>query len=268
MTASPVHAFRVLAVDALADAMRRRIVPVVVVVSLLSLSVIDRCSAHAPTITRDGRVVEIPAVAGWGGLVIMVVLGLWTLVLAGVLASDHLAEALDDGSATLNLARPVSRDSFVLARLAGALAIAVATGAVLLLVTALLLHARHGLALDAALWCLLACALAAACVGALSMAASLVLPRAMTALLAFVCVSTIAALQSAAQLGAELTGLAGAVERYGPPLLTSMLVSLAPWIEPSAIRGEPLEIALRALLWAGGAAALLLFAFRRVELGR
>ena len=165
MNVSSVRAFRVLATDAVADAMRRRIVPVVVVVSLLSLSMVDRCSTFAPTFTRDGQVVEVPTMAGWGGLLIMVVLGFWALVLAGVLASDHLAEALDDGSATLNLARPVSRDSFVLARLAGALVIAVATAALLLLATALLMHARHGLPLGAALGCLLACALGAACVG-------------------------------------------------------------------------------------------------------
>ena len=268
MNVSSVRAFRVLATDAVADAMRRRIVPVVVVVSLLSLSMVDRCSSFAPTFTRDGQVVEVSSMAGWGGLLIMVVLGFWALVLAGVLTSDHLAEALDDGSATLNLARPVSRDSFVLARLAGALVIAVATAALLLLATALLMHARHGLPLGAALGCLLACALGAACVGSLTMAASLALPRAMTALLAFLSVSLISALQLAAQLGAELSGLTGLVESYGPPLLTSMVVSLAPWIETTTVRGDPLEVALRALVWAGAGAALLAYAFRRVELGR
>jgi hypothetical protein len=268
MTPSPIRVFRVLAVEALADAMRRRIVPVVVVVSLLSLSLVDRCSAHAPTFTRDGQAVEIPAMAGWGGFLIMVVLGLWTLVLAGILASDHLAEALDDGSAALNLARPVSRESFVLARLFGAVAIAVATGGALLLVTALLLSARHGLALDAAFACLIACALGATCVGGLSMAASLFVPRAIAALLAFVGVSAIAALQISSQLGMQLTGLVGVVERYGPPLVTAMLVALAPWIEPTAVQGAPLETAIRAFSWAGGGAVLLALAFRRVELGR
>lgn len=198
----------------------------------------------------------------------MLVLGLWTLILAGVLASDHLAEALEDGSATLSLARPVSRDSFALARLFGAVAIAVATGGVLLLVTALLLNARHGLAFDAAFVCLLASALGATCVGGLSMAASLFLPRAIVALLAFVGVSVIAGLQTASQLGMELTGLVGVVERYGPPLVTAMAVALGPWIEPTAVQGEPLETAIRAFSWAGGGAALLALAFRRVELGR
>jgi hypothetical protein len=47
-----------------------------------------------------------------------------------------------------------------------------------------------------------------------------------------------------------------------------MVVALRSWIEPTATNGEPLELALRSLVWAGGSALLLLRVFRRIELGR
>jgi hypothetical protein len=217
---------------------------------------------------HDGQSVELPRVAGFGGLLISVILGLWTMVLAGVLASDHLAEPLNDGSADLALARPVSRGAFALSRLAGSLALAWATGAVLLFGTAVLLDARQGLALGPVFGAFLACAVGAATVAGLAMTASLVLPRAVTALAVFGFIWVIAAINAFAQFGAELTGAAGLVDRFGPPLATSMIVALGSWIEPTATRGEPLELALRSLVWAGASALLLLRMFRRVELGR
>jgi hypothetical protein len=66
--------------------------------------------------------------------------------------------------------------------------------------------------------------------------------------------------------GAELGGVAGAIDRFGPPLCTAIAVSLAPWVETVAIEGDPAELALRLAAWAGAAAGLLVLSFRRSEI--
>ena len=117
--------FSVLAVEALRDAVRRRIVMAIVVLSLLSLMVVDSCTACAAgEVTINGEVRSLNDVAGAAGANLYAWLGLWIVVLAGLLASDHLQQTLEDGSANLCLARPVSRTAFAMARLAGALAVA------------------------------------------------------------------------------------------------------------------------------------------------
>jgi hypothetical protein len=268
VTPSPGRAWRTLAREAVADATRRRIVPVIAALALVSLFFVESCTSCSPSLTQNGQEIDLPRVAGFGGLVVSVVLGLWTMVLAGVLASDHLAEPLGDGSADLALARPISRSAFALSRLAGALALAFATGALLLVATAFLLQARQGLALEPVLGLYLACITGSTTVAGLAMAASLVLPRTVTALLVFGVVWSIAGLNAASQLGAQLGGIAGLLDRFGPPLATAMVVALGSWIEPTATRGAPLELALRSLLWAAGSTVLLAVAFRRIELGR
>lgn len=267
MTPRPTRVFNALAREALGDAVRRRIVLAIAVASLLSLQVIESCtSCGSATFTRDGQTVALPDVAGYSALVIAVACSLWTLLLAGVLAADHLAEPLADGSATLVLARPVGRGRFALARLAGALAIALVSGALLLLATGALLHARHGLP-----WLPVGAAFAATAAGAftvaaLAMAASLALPRIASVLLVLMGVAAVAAVNAAGQLGAELGGVAGLVDRFGPPLVSSVAVSLRAWIEPANVRGAPLELALRHALWMLASALLLVRAFGRVEI--
>jgi hypothetical protein len=178
VTTTGAHVFRALAGEAVHDAVRRRIVPAIAAVSLLSLVVVDSCtSCGTPSIVQNGVPVELPEIAGWTGMVIFAVLSLWVMVLAGVLASDHLRETLADGSASLVLARPVDRATFALSRLAGVLVIVFVTGAVLLGGSTALLHARHGVAIAGAAWGGLACALGAAVVASLSMTATLFLPR-------------------------------------------------------------------------------------------
>ena len=123
--------FRALSGEAIRDALRRRIVPVIAAISLLSLFVVDGCTSCAtPSIVQDGVAIEVPEVAGWAGAVIYSVLALWVIVLAGILASDHLVEPLSDGSASLVLARPVGRSTFALTRLVGLLTITTMTGLV------------------------------------------------------------------------------------------------------------------------------------------
>jgi hypothetical protein len=211
--------------------------------------------------------VALQQVAGAGGLAVALVLSLWAIVLGGILASDHLAEPLEDGSALLLLARPVARDTYALTRLAGAWLLAAATAALLLFASAVLLSVRQGLPPAPMLGAWLACLAGAWTVGALAMTASLWLPRAVTALLVFGGVWLLAGLETAARLGAELSGVARLVDTFGPPLASGILIALASWLEPTAqIHGSATEVTLRALVWCAGSAALLVVGFRRLEL--
>lgn len=268
-TQQPPNMFRPLAREAFADALRRRIVPVIAVISLLSLTAVDSCTSCASgQLNVNGQAMEIANVAAWTGMLIFSVLALWTMILAGVIASDHLAHPLTDGSASLALARPVSRNTFALSRLAGALAIAYLTGAILLGGTGALLAARSGADPVAAIWAGLACAASCFTVACLSMTSSLWLPQIATTLLVFASVGAIAITNLMGQVGTELGGITNAIEHYGPPLATSVVVALGPWIEPTAVTGSPVELAVRSLLWCAASLALLLASFRRLELGR
>jgi len=267
VTPEATRTFATLAREALGDALRRRLVLAIAVASLLSLQVVDSCtSCGSATFTHDGKTVAMPDVAGVSAMVVAIACGLWTLILAGALASDHLAEPLHDGSAALVLARPVGRGSFALARLAGALAIALTSGAVLLFGAGVLLHARQGLAWPPLFAAFAAVAAGTSTVGALAMAASLYLPRIATLLLLLMSVAGIAALNAASLLGSQLGGLAGLIDAYGPPLVSSIALALREWIAPTAVPGDALGLALRHVVWVLASAALLIQAFRRVDL--
>jgi hypothetical protein len=215
---------------------------------------------------RNGAEVDVANIAGWAGMVIFSVLALWVMVLAGVLATDHLTETLEDGSACLVLARPVGRSTFALARLAGVLGITAVTGAVLLGVATLLMHARHGVPLGAVLWAGLACALGAVTVAALAMTASLFLPRIASVLMVLVTVGIVAGVNAVGLSGAALGGAAWCVDRFGPPLGAAVVAGLAPWIEPTALSAEPLTLAIRSLAWAVASVSLLVVVFRRTDI--
>ena len=270
MKASASRVFRALLGEAIHDAVRRRIVPAIAVVSLMSLMMVDGCTSCAatPTVVQNGVSVELPEVAGWTGIVIFAVLALWTMVLAAVLASDHLAEVLADGTAPLVLSRPVSRSNFALARLGGVLAIAVATGIVLLGGTAALLVLRNGVMLGPALWAGLACVLGATITASLAMSASLYLPRIATVMLALVGIGMIATVNAIGLFGVELGGVAWAIDRFGPPLGTSVVAALSPWIAPAEVPVDPFEVSIRAAAWAVAGIALLVVAFRKQDIGK
>ena len=264
MTPTAAKIFRTLAAEAVRDAVRRRIVPVIAAVSLLSLMMVDSCTACAtPTVMQNGVAIELPGVAGWTGMVIFAVLSLWVVVLAGVLASDHLSETLADGSASLMLARPVGRATFALARLVGVLAISAVTGALLLGGTAALLHIRNGVSIDAAVWAGLACALGSVVAAAFAMTASLFLPRIATVLLVLIGVAVIAAVNAIGMSGVELGGMPWGIDRFGPPLGTGVAAALAPWIEPAQVPGDPIAIAVRSVAWAVAGVSLLVVVFSR-----
>jgi hypothetical protein len=259
--------FGTLAREALADALRRRLVLAVAVASILSLQLVESCSScGSATLIRDGQTVELPDVAGAGAAATIAMAALWTLLLAGFLASDHLTEPLQDGSAALLLARPVGRGPFALARLAGVLAIALGSGALVMLVAAALLHARQGVPWWPALPAFVACASGAAIVGAFAMLASLYLPRIATVLLVLLGVGMVAAVNLSALFGTELGGMAAAIERFGPPLLGLVALPLREWISPGAAAGDWLMPTLRQLAWLLAGGALLVEGFRRVEI--
>ena len=248
--------------------MRRRIVPAIAVVSLLSLLVVDSCtSCGTPTVIQNGVPVELPEIAGWTGMVIFAVLALWAMVLAGVLGSDHLAEPLADGSASLVLARPVGRATFALSRLAGVLAIAFVTGGgaprrdhgpALTRVTAWPSPARSG-AGSRAPW-------APSVVASLAMTASLFLPRIATVLVVLVGVGVIAGVNAIGLSGVELGGVAWGIDRFGPPLGSAVVAALAPWIAPVEVPADPLELAVRIVAWAVAGVSLLAVVFRRCDI--
>lgn len=258
--------------EAIQDAVRRRLAYVVAAVCLLSVLVLDSCTAMLPsTVEVNGEPMDLGAgVASGAGLVTFVILGLWVITLAGVLAADQLRETIEDGSATLALARPVSRVSFALARLVGVLTIALGAGAFLLGSAAFLLASRHEVPMDPALGAAFAAALGGLALAGWSMAASLVLPRIATTLLVFVLVGTIA-LTNAIGAATELGGLFGFVNDYGPPFASTVIVSLASWLPEAAIeslRINASEVWIRLGIWALMGLAALFYAIRRIEIGR
>ena len=267
MTPALSRTFAALAREALGDALRRRLVLAIAVASLLSLQVVDSCtSCGSASVTRNGQTVAMSDVAGFAAIAVAIACGLWTLLLAGALAADHLAEPLQDGSASLVLARPVGRGAFALARLAGVLAIALASGAVLFGGAGVLLHARQGLAWPPVLAAFAAAAAGATTVAALAMAASLYLPRIATLLLLLMSVGVVAAVNVSALLGAQLGGVAALIDGYGPPLVSSLALALREWIAPTSVPGNAFTLALRHAVWVVASVDLLIQAFRRVEL--
>lgn len=263
-----MSAFAALAVEAIRDAVRRRIVAAIVLLSLVSLTLVDGCTACAAgQVVVNGESRSIGELAGASGALLFGVLGLWVVVLAGVLGSDHLQQTLEDGSANLCLARPVSRNSFVAARLVGVLVIALVAGAVLLVTAAGLLHVRSGLAIAPAISAGCAVALGAVVAGALAMALSLSLPRLATVLVVFVGVGTmtVANLVMLFNRG-EGQGTLAWIDRIGPPFATAIGAALAPWVRQVDPMGDEGVIFIRLGLWAVGALVLLVLVFRRREI--
>ena len=258
--------------EAIRDAFRRRIVAAIVVLSLLSLFMVDGCTSctAAGEIEVNGEARSLSDFGGATGALLFGVLGLWIVLLAGILCADHLAQSLDDGQAHLTLSRPVSRNQFVMARLAGALAVALCAAFFLLGGAGLLLSYRSGLSLAPALLSALACVLAAFTTGSLAMLASLWLPR-MAATIAVLAGLALVTLANTVALfrGPESQDTLAWIDRVAPPLASSLWLPLGAWLPPQVpLQAEPLEIAVRAIVWAIAAFAALLLGFRRTELGR
>jgi hypothetical protein len=262
---SPFAQFRALAGESFRDAVRRRIAGALVVLSLLTLALVESCtSCGTGTVVVNGVELDAARVFGWTGVLLYAVLALWTVALSGALAADHLQQVLEDGTALLPLARPVGRGSFALARLAGALAVSLGSGALLLAGTAAFLRARYALALGPAAAGGACAALGAAIVASLAMTASLHLPRLATVALVFAGVAVVTGANLASLLGVELSPAWAAVDRFGPPLGTGIALAAAEWTG-RALPASGGMVAARLLLWAVLAPALLVVLFRRRE---
>ena len=259
-----------LTVEAVLDAVRRRLALAVAVVCLLSIAMLDSCTGAIPsTLLVDGEQVDVgDDLAGATGVITFVVLSLWMVVLAGVLAADQLRETLEDGSATLALARPVSRFTFALARLGGVLAVAWGATALLLGAATFLLATRHGVPSPPGLVGALACALGSLTIATWAMTASLSLPRTVTTLIVFTTVALIA-VANLAGLGTEAGGWLGVLDRFGPPLASSVVASMQSWLPEALaehIRTGGSELWLRHAAWAAGGVAALSAAIHRIEI--
>jgi len=265
MRPSTATVLLVLISESFRDAIRRRIVPVIVVLALLSLLAVDSCTSCVGSINTDGSV-SPSQITGWAGMMIFILLSLWTMVLAGLLASDHLAETIFDGSASLVLARSVRRSEFALARLAGALGISYLTGAVVLSVSAVLIYLQQGISLGAAAFAALVCAAGCLVVAALAMAVSLVLTRIATALCVLFFVFAVAFANFLTLFGASLGGLGHVLQHFTPPLCSGLVVALAPWIDPFVPQVDPTIVMLKLVFWVVASVGLLLAVFRSQDL--
>ncbi len=259
-----------LAAEALRDALRRRLALVVAGVALLGVASAESCTAFGPgTWVVDGQSVDPELVAAWLAPLLFGFEILLFVVLAGLLAADHLARPLAEGSALLWLARPVGRGAYALARLAGALGVAYAAGAVLLGGTAVLLVGRHDLAAGPAVVGALAGALGAAGVAGLAMSASLWLGRVAVVTLVGTLVPLVALINTLRAAGARLDGFLGLLDRGAPPLGRAILAAVAPWNPHVSDLGAEAPRLLAVLAaWALAGGALLVLSFRRVELPR
>ena len=94
-----MSAFTALSKEALFDAIRRRIVAAVILLCFFSLMAIDGFTSCAGNVSLNGEDVQLAEMAGATGAILFVTLGLWIAVLAAILASDHLQQTLEDGSA-------------------------------------------------------------------------------------------------------------------------------------------------------------------------
>jgi len=263
-----LRVFRLLARESLRDAARRRIVPAVVVLCLLTLGSINSCTTCDTQITTNGMESSSLDVLGWIGVSVMGVLAVWSVILAGMLASDHLSASLEDGSGLLLLARPVSRRQFVVARLAGTLVIAQSAVIIMMGGAAGMLSVRGDLVVWPSLLAVFATLVNCLTVAALAMLFSLFLPRIVT----FLCVvggvgwTAIANLMSAS--GLELGIIGGLLNGFGPPILSGVMMPLAVWSGQAGNWAAGLDVVFRLGLWAFASVSSLLFIFDRQELTR
>jgi ABC-type transport system involved in multi-copper enzyme maturation permease subunit len=269
-----MSAFLLLWREALLDAVRRRLVFAIAAASVLSLLVLDTCAGTAQVVQAQGVPQDPRSVQVVIAIVLLVIVGLWVATLAGLLSADHLAQALEDGHASTVLARPVRRHEFAFARLAGALTVALAAGALLLGMTSFWLATRGGLPPMPAILASATCAISCVTIGALAMAASLALPRLAIWLLVFALVF-FTTLGTALNLfwpigpGEPVTwvgGFARALDLYGPPIARAMLAALAPWLPGAQLPVDFAAVIARACVWAAASLGILAAAFRKVEL--
>lgn len=268
-----MRAFRILALEAFRDGLRRRLALIVAVTLILGLASAQSCTQlGVGELEMNGQQIDRNILAGFLAPLLFAIQALNVLVIAGLVAADHLARPLAEGNAVLWLARPVSRDAWAGARLAGALAIALAAGVVLLGGTGALLVLRQGVTPGPALAAAGATALGALVMASFAMAASLALGRSAVTLLVLLGLAIIV-VANGIGVGVDLVhpeveagGFLGAIDRFGPPLFTAIAAAVAPW-NPHVEAGNLFASAMgRLAIWAIAGVALLLAVFRRREI--
>jgi ABC-type transport system involved in multi-copper enzyme maturation permease subunit len=265
-----VSTFAALARDALRDAARRRGLVAAAVASAIAALAIERCGHCEAAVSIQGEALSAQAgeLAVIGAIASLALVALWTYAVAALLAADGIAAALEDGVVEAVLARPVSRDVLVLARLAGAWSGAFALGTALFALAVGLAASRPGVTLAPALAALLWTGVSAWTVAALAMCVSLSLPRAATLLLFGALGAGVVGIETAGLFGARMGGIAGAIAACGPAWLAAPVSALAPWLSAAQLPGPPTWPNARALLWAAAATCALVARFRRLELPR
>lgn len=250
--------------EAIADGYRRRIVSAVALLSILSLLLVDGCTTCNQALPTDERIVA--AIGKWSGTASFALLGLWSIVLGGLLAADHLRSIFEDGSATLLLARPVSRPTLALARLTGSLAVSGSAAVLLCAGAFVLLVVRGGLPASPALIGTGVVLVGLWTVAPLAMTASLFLPRIVTMLVVLGFVGWVGAANVASVAGLELSGTSFLLDRFGPPLISALLLALLPWTGATITDFSCWDVPLRAIVWIVGSWALLAVVFDQREL--
>ena len=262
------RAFRLLAGEALRDALRSRVGLGVLLLALLLAMGADRCAgAGAGRFSWNGRVLAPEAAGAVLGPLLYVTLALALVAAAGLVASDALARPLEEGSAALWLARPVGRSTYALARLCGALLLAVGAAAPVLGFVTALLSTRFGLAWQPGAAGFAVFLADAVVVSAVAMLVSLFVPRLLALFGVFLWLQVVVFTNAMHVLG-TIGGEGGArfVEGYGPPLGTALLFAVAPWVGLELDPHDLVAAALRLAVWGAGSLVLLLLAFRQHEL--
>ncbi len=256
-----LRAFGLLAIEALRDAVRRRLVIAIAVLTSVFLYGVQRCASSAELVVA-GTDFDPDTVNLLLGSGLFFWLSLAVVNLAGLLATDSLAEPISDRSVVLWLARPVSRNTYATARLAGVLILVVAAAIALLggVTFFLRLHPLP-VGIGAAL-CLLGC-VPVAC---FAMGIALWVPRIVSALLSLVAIQVIVAVNVAVLIGWEPEGWPLWLDRLAPPLGHGISQAVLLWNPDFTHLADPANVALRLAVWAGLSVALLLLAFRRLEL--
>jgi len=259
--------FLLLARESLRDALRSRIGLGVLLLGAVLLLGIGRCTgAPFEGLNINGR--ELPAsVAGSVlGPFVFLTVAFVLVAAAALVASDALARPLDDGSATLWLARPVGRATYALARLAGALVLVAGVALPVLGFATGMLALRFGLSWQVGLVGYATFLVDAIVVAAVAMLLSLHLPRMLALFGVFLWLQYLVFSNGMHVLGAITQGGGRLLEGYGPPLGTALLFAVAPWAGLDPPAADRALAAGRLLVWCAGAIALLVLSFRRREL--
>jgi ABC-type transport system involved in multi-copper enzyme maturation permease subunit len=262
---NPASQTLLLAREALRDAFRERIGLGVIVLAFLLSLLVDRCSGVHAGIVINGRMLDAALLARVSGPVLFASISLLLSAGTGLVACDLLARPLEQGVATLWLARPVGRGIYALSRLAGALGLGLAAALLVLGGATALLAARHGLSPLPGLVGLVVHALDAAIVATIAMTLSLLLPRLLAFFAVLAWLQIVALANVFHMLGIGVGGWFGAIDHWGPPIGTALLYAVGPWVGLTPTSPEMLAVGLRLLVWLAGGIALLVWSVRRIE---